>query len=89
MTINEIADAISKQYALAVEAQLIEAFEKHLGRVPTNAEVALHAKKFEHSSDLNLTEFYWDQTFLFGIQQDGISFGRYESSPRLQRHAPE
>lgn len=73
-----------------VEAELIRSVEEHLGRVPSNNEVAAHGRAI-CSAFSPVTDYYWDSHFLVGIKVC-LSTGRFDlhslSSPTHKFPSP-
>lgn len=66
-SIDTLASEFARERAIMVEAQLIRTLEELLDRVPSDQEVAHHCLRVLSSCQPHLEEFYWKDTFLFGV----------------------
>lgn len=66
-SVDEAASGFARLRGRMIEEQLVLTIEELLGRVPSNQEVAHHSLRVLSSSKLEYEDFYWKDTFLFGV----------------------
>ncbi len=81
-SIDDLVARFVKERAAIIEQQLVLTIEAHLGRVPSNAEVSKHGRRFLNNTN---EEFFWGEHFLFGVEQSTVNFRSnfYFDHPRL------
>lgn len=67
MNLDKLCARLVKNRMIKTESLLIEHIEKHLGRVPTDAEVARCGKIMVSSRFPLVHEYRWNETPLFTI----------------------
>lgn len=67
VNLTEIASEFYRERNAMIESQLIRRIEEVLGRVPSDREVAKFGMRFVSSSNPQAEDYYWKDTFLFGV----------------------
>lgn len=73
-TLDSVACEIIKQREEAIEGLMIETLERHLGRVPTDMEVAKNGKRIYLTAH-NEEHFMWGGFRLFSIYNHKTGYG--------------
>ncbi|HJZ11553.1 MAG TPA: hypothetical protein VJ521_05360, partial [Acidobacteriota bacterium] len=71
-----------------IEEQLVRRIEEILGRVPSDQEVEDNCERILSSSQPDREEFYWKDTFLFGVCTNLPKCHCYFDGPVIKRDVP-
>jgi len=91
MAFYSVSNMVSKfvrERADIIEWQLVRTIEELIGRVPSDQEVADYCTRVLNAEIPYLEEFYWKDTFLFGVRTNAPKCHCYFDGPVIKRDVP-